>query len=444
MMRRITFVLVLFFLIVVFPISASTDWESYTNLYMYTIPGPSFYADLSNSAHVFDGSHGGNYSDNPSNNAYSGIDIVGIIGVADVSESDKKSVFTQSNEFTITCERIGVSADGNTWVYTSQSNPNIQFPFGLEFVLRANKWDGKGTGSTVTDFGTNGVVHLGYGSGGNESFTPIKTNPDWAAFWFDLVLVIPSEDELKASGIKYGAASDFQVELKLTLKDKEFGINKTFNLLLRGYYDTAVTDSSNGYIIFSVNPTNANIIPLSSLNEAEYSIGTYSYETTPIKSKDSDHYFELSEEFTSPIYMFVSANSDLYSQNNLTAEHKFYLKHEKASASNNATAVNIPFSIGLQSKNGGEKIWFDGDDCITRTVDSEGNSIVSNPIGLSGRYEYSSTRFGMEDIVILHDDGEILFKLGHEGESISNEEVRNNFVSGRYNSKIYIHIYSDI
>ena len=76
MMRRFTFVLVLFFVIVVFPISANTGWESYTNLYMYTIPGPSFYADLSNSAHVFDGSHGGNYSENPSNNAYSNIDNV--------------------------------------------------------------------------------------------------------------------------------------------------------------------------------------------------------------------------------------------------------------------------------------------------------------------------------------------------------------------------------
>lgn len=432
-MRRITFVLVLFFLIVVFPISASTDWESYTNLYMYTIPGPSFYADLSNSAHVFDGSHGGNYSDNPSNNAYSGIDIVGIIGVADVSESDKKSVFTQSNEFTITCERIGVSADGNTWVYTSQSNPNIQFPFGLEFVLRANKWDGKGLGSTVTDFGTNGVVHLGYGSGGNESFTPIKTNPDWAAFWFDLVLVIPSEDELKASGIKYGAASDFQVELKLRLTDKEFGIDKTFNLLLRGYYDTAVTDSSNGYIIFSVNPTNANIIPLSSLNGADYSIGTYFYETAPIQSSSNETSFANSNNIKSPIHMFVSASNSLSSKG-----VKFNLKHEKASISNGALAVNIPFSIGLQSHSGGNIEWYDGDEYI-----EEGelkNFDNHNPI--LGQYEYSSTRLGLQDIVILHDDGEILFKLGHYGENFDSEYVKNTFVSGKYNSNIYIHLYS--
>lgn len=432
-MRRITFSLVLFFLIIAFPISADTDWESYTNLYMYTIPGPSFYVDLSNGVHIYDGAHGGNWSEAESDSTYGDIDIVGILGVADIDKSDNKTVFTEGNKFSITCDRIGVSANDETWVYASQSNPNIQFPFGLDFVLRANTW-GKTDGSTVNKFGNNGVVHLGYGSDGNNIFPDITVDPEWAAFWLDIVLVIPSEEEVKASGINYGAASDFQVELQLTLTDDQFGICKTFSLLLRGYYDTAVTDSSNSYIIFSVNPTNANIIPLSSLNGADYSIGTYFYETTPIQSSSNETSFANSNNIKSPIHMFVSASNSLSSKG-----VKFNLKHEKASISNNALAVNIPFSIGLQSHSGGNIEWYDGDEYIQegelKNFDNHNNPIL-------GQYEYSSTRLGLQDIVILHDDGEILFKLGHYGENFDSEYVKNTFVSGKYNSNIYIHLYS--
>lgn len=410
-------------IIMLIAISLSAATPEY-NAYLYTIAGNSFYSDLSGATHEFDGAGSGNYNSGDYNDA----DIAGILGVAAMDQNN--SVFT-NNKFTITYQLTSVVVGDDEWVYSSQISPAMQIPFGLDFVLRYNTWTNE-TGIT------SGVSHLGYGYNGETRIEAdglgtsfdVQTNSNWASFWFDIVLVVPSPDTWKTN---FGNATDYQVDLTLTVTDVKGYLGKEgreFPLTLRGYYGNKSDDNSSGYVSFTVNSSliAGSSIPLSSLNGGYFYIGKYSYDTSPIKSSSKDSGFKDVKDISSPLYMFVSSSPEITSNSN----GKFYLKHEKASPNNNASPVNIPFSVGLQRSNGGQILWFDGDETS------------ANAEGLQGQANYSSTRYGMEDIVILHDDGEILFKLGHDRETISNEDVLNDYVSGRYNSKIYIHLYSDI
>lgn len=389
------------------------------NAYLYTIAGNSFYSDLSGDTHKFDGAGSGNYQGGD----YGDSDIVGILGVATTDANN--SIFTD-NEFTITYQLTSVVVGDDEWVYSSQISSSTQIPFGLDFVLRNNTWSSE-------EGHTGEVYNLGYGYNGikRQEEPSFKVYPDsaWAAFWFDIVLVVPPESAWKT---EYGVATDYQVDLTLTVTDKKGYLGtdgREFPLTLRGYFGSKSDDTSSGYVNFTVTPSliAGSSIPLSTLNGGYFYIGNYSYDTSPIKSSSKDSSFKDVENISSPLHMFVSSSSNITDNTN----GKFYLKHEKASPDNNESPVNIPFSIGLQRRNERQIIWFDGDETS------------ENATGLRGQFNYSSTRYGMEDIVILHDDGEILFKLGHDNQTITDEEVRSNYVSGGYNSKIYIHLYSE-
>ena len=387
------------------------------NFYSLQMGGLPFYADLSGSSHPFDGTLHGSVWDNH----YYDEDIVGILGVARNSENGT-NIF-EDNTFTITYSLDSVTLGNDKWVYTSQSDVSNQIPFGLDFVVRYNTFGD-------TDGKTHKTYNLGYGyygaSRGDGDDFDIQTGKEWAAFWFDIILVVPNKEYWETN---FGPASDFQVDLKLKVTDTKGFIKKegeTFSLTLRGYYEHESDDQSNSYVVFTVTPNAiAMSIPLSTLSGGEIQIGNFAYETSPILSATGDSSFKYPEKITSPLYMYVSS-SDVISDN---PGALFYLKHEKADANNNEDAIRIPFQIGLRDSKG-EK-WFDG------TADS------SSADNLQGQFTYSATREGYYDIVNLHDEGEILFKLGHDdNKPITNEMVLTNYVSGRYQATIYIHLYS--
>lgn len=393
------------------------------NFYSLQMGGLPFYADLSGSSRPFDGTLQGSEWDKH----YYDEDIVGILGVARKSENGT-NIF-EDNTFTITYTLDSVTVGKDKWVYTSQSDVSNQIPFGLDFVVRYNTWEN-------TQGVTYETYHLGYGydgrSRGDGDDFEIKTSSDWAAFWFDIILVVPNKEYWKTN---FGPASDFQVDLRLTVTDTKGFIKEggePFSLTLRGYYEHKSDDQSNSYVVFTVTPNAiAMSIPLSTLSGDEIQIGNFAYETSPILSAADDSSFKDPEKITSPLYMYVSSSDKINSSSDKinSSEDYFYLKHEKASANNNEDAIRIPFQIGLRDSKG-EK-WFDG------TADS------SSADNLQGQFTYSATRKGYYDIVNLHDEGEILFKLGHDdSKPITNEMVLTNYVSGRYQSTIYIHLYS--
>ena len=152
-----------------------------------------------NLEHEQDGTATGAY-----NQQYSDSDMVGLLGVANVSG---KQVF--SFEFT-------GSSDGDPWVYKSVSDPTLKIPFGLDMVVRYN------------DDKTAGVVHLGYNNNTNNlpediielsrdeeglvsGFTVTPGN-DWNNMWIDIVIVIPLD---KRNNFKYGSADDYQAQFNL-------------------------------------------------------------------------------------------------------------------------------------------------------------------------------------------------------------------------------------
>lgn len=390
------------------------------NFYSLQMGGLPFYADLSGSSHTFDGTLQGSDWDKH----YYDEDIVGILGVARNSENGT-NIF-EDNTFTITYSLDSVTLGKDKWVYTSQSDVSNQIPFGLDFVVRYNTWEN-------TQGVTHKTYHLGYGydgqSRGDGDDFKIETSSDWAAFWFDIILVVPDKKYWKTN---FGPASDFQVDLRLTVTDtkgfiiKEEG-GESFPLTLRGYYEHKSDDQSNSYVVFTVTPNAiAMSIPLSTLSGGEIQIGNFAYKTSPIMSAEDTESFKDPDEIESPLYMFVSSSDKI---NSPSPGDYFYLKHEKADANNNEDAIRIPFQIGLRDSKG-EK-WFDG------TADS------SSAESLQGQFTYSATRKGYYDIVNLHDEGAILFKLGHDdSKPITNEMVLTNYVSGRYQATIYIHLYS--
>ena len=426
-MKKILFIILLLLMI----FSAYSADASGANTYLYTISGEPFYANFQS---LFDGIPNGNTSHNGGDiwgHEYTDNDIVGILGVAPLEKEN--NIFTGKNKFTISCNITSLSASGKKWVYTTLSDSGIEIPLGLDFVLRYNTWD--------DDQGkTEKIEHLGYKY--KDGMLPVRDNSfdvtpssDWASFWFDIVLVIPPEPLWEQMGIKYGAASDYQAELELNITDASGNIDKSFTLILRGYYEVKDQDESGGYINFTVSPEGAKAIPISMLGGSSRIIGTYYYESTPIKSSFSpnpDVGFKT-DTIVSPIYLFVSSSPNFDKGGGY-----FYLWHEKADKENNSSsAVKIPFRIGLIRSNNNdvdEILWFNGNDLYSN----------STPVGLQATVDYSSTRYGMEDIVILRDEGDILFQLGHYPDVISDDYVRQNFISGNYSARIYIHLYTTL
>lgn len=406
--------------------------------YMYTIGSNTFYAEFKQgNENKYTGidinktapQHGSDYNDD---------DILGIVGVAAFDQAAKEKYIT-GKTFTVRFELLDLLGNASSdakWVALSQSNTTLEIPFGLQFVLRYNTFDST-DGKTGQFANTqSGLYSLGYARNGGlnndgEMEFTIKPGTDWSAFWIDIILVVPDS----WAGMNYGDASDYHADMKLTVESDGIGdakVSDNFSMALNGYYNLKDSEGMNQYVAFSVIPYGeATNIHLSSLSGGDVVIGSFSYETSSIRTSSADKGYNQ-DTISCPLYMYVSS-SDIIS-NESTGQLQFYLHHEKASENNDAEAVNIPFSIGLRSKLTGTTVWYDGDE----------NTSIENK-RLKGKFEYSPTRLGLEDVVILRDDGDILFKLGHvdSNGSISDDEVMANYVSGNYSSPVYIHLYTE-
>ena len=414
------------FMILVALLTASFAWTE-PNFY-FVSKDSGFNLDLGNTKKNGAG-NGDWYEGDSSDKGYTDSDIIGILGLSTRTEADKDK-YMKGNTYTVNFVLTSASVGNEQWAYSSVGDPTLQIPFGLDFVLRYNtKYDGGGTTTGNTDkyFYTNGYKHLGYNSEGvkseaisSDSFT-VTPGDAWASFWFDIVLVIPDKENWKTT---YGNASDYQAEFNITIKNEDKNIEHSHTVYLSGYYgdDPGLSGAS---IEFSVTPSPlAQAINLSELGAGEVTIADYHYRLPTIVGKENESISGVPEEC--PIKLFVSS-----SQNINGPSGEFKLKHVDASPENDASAVNIPFEIGIKSDSASDSDdgeWYQGKD-TKKTANS-----------VKGQIVHSSSRPGYGEVVDIYDDGEILFRIKDGGTT----NVNNTFVKGQYRSDIYIHLFSEL
>ena len=366
-----------------------------------------------NLEHEQDGTATGAY-----NQQYSDSDMVGLLGVANVSG---KQVF--SFEFT-------GSSDGDPWVYKSVSDPTLKIPFGLDMVVRYN------------DDKTAGVVHLGYNNNTNNlpediielsrdeeglvsGFTVTPGN-DWNNMWIDIVIVIPLD---KRNNFKYGSADDYQAQFNLKVVNSS-NYPSVF-VTMTGYYGN-YNISNSGFLLFTVTPNaNATVLDLSSSDIQE--IGKFYYTTSAFRPDSnidksttiddgSDYDYDTRRE--SKIKMFVSASPTP------TGNASFQLKHISAPEGTTSDRLTIGFQIGLLSENGSSQ---KPEDSIWYGTITGGNEPLNY---LEGYGRYEKARNGDRDGLTLYDSGSIYFKL-------SPDEMKKTHTPGYYSANIYFHLITD-
>lgn len=376
---------------------------------------------------------------------YGDADMVGILGV-----TSRNGGSIGNKEYTLTFTLLDYdglplsSDDTKTWMYKSKSDPSITIPFGLDLVVRYTQ-----TGDATNR--TSGVIRLGpYRDDNRASITTIdysdgetklsgdldvlplqkrnttrvliKTGPNWNAFWIDVVLVVPTgqRESLADSGkINVGYANDYQAAFQLNVSGGGSGEASAvgdYTVYMTGYYGSE--PSGEGAVLFTVNPNvNATNIPLDALPlGGEVEIGRYYYSTVGLRNADYDE--PNYDKAKSPFRIFVSS-----SDNPLTSNGRFYLRHVNAMKGNESDALRIPFSIRMTSDDQNEKTYY-------------GDNTIDNADFLKCSYIFETTREG-ENLKSISwgDEGTIFFVL-------SPDVVKENLVSGYYQADVYIHLSS--
>lgn len=421
-----------------------------------------FSVDLSGNTYTYDGAGGGDYQGGD----YGEDDMVGIMGVNATNDSDLTYFYIPENHYGLfggwlSTEYFGrdfkvtvsfPDSPDDPWKYRSVSNPELEIPFGLEFVVRYNtdyKTSGfYGTGQTYKTFSqgyysdniTNPItksfdITPDYGLETPGLDERIETVRRWRAFWMDIVLVIPTRvrEQLAQSGeIQYGNADDYSVTIKITIEGEDGSASsgsfkKDYIFTLSGYYGD-YTEAKSENVVFSVSPSaNATSLDLSSMDMSSVvDIGTYYYSTEAYKSHDfSENDFT---GYENPFKLFVSSSSDP----NYKGE-PFRLHLISVPETNTSAAANIPFKIILDSKRSSyEPVEFDGSDYY---------NVDSKSIGkyLTGFFIAEDSREGDTNSLTFLDEGNIQIQFTGD----VTEDYKRNLIEGYYSANIYFHLSSE-
>lgn len=398
-----------------------------------------FSVDLSGNTYTYDGAGGGDFQGGD----YGEADMVGILGANVTNDSDLTYFYKglwglgDGRNFILTVSFPDDPTD--PWKYRSVSNPELEIPFGLEFVVRYNtayKTSGiYGTGQTYKTFS------LGYIDDTTIDSDPIVITPDryatrrWKAFWMDIVLVIPTgvREQLAQDGkIQYGNADDYSVTIKITIEGEDGSASngsfkKEYIFTLSGYYGD-YTEAKSENVVFSISPSaNATSLDLSSMDSSSVvDIGTYYYSTEAYKSHDfSENDFT---GYENPFKLFVSSSSDP----NYKGE-PFRLHLISVPETNTSAAANIPFKIILDSKRSSyEPVEFDGSDYY---------NVDSKSIGkyLTGFFIAEDSREGDTNSLTFLDEGNIQIQFTGD----VTEDYKRNLIEGYYSANIYFHLSSE-
>lgn len=420
-----------------------------------------FSVDLSGNTYTYDGAGGGDYQGD-----YGEADMVGIMGVNATNDSDLTYFYEKKDYYNDTifgsywdhtdyfgrAFKVTVSfpdASDDPWKYRSVSNPELEIPFGLEFVVRYNtdyKTSGMyGTGQTYRTF-SQGYYSDNITNPITESFDitpntgkeyPVlgETSRRWRAFWMDIVLVIPTRvrEQLAQSGeIQYGNADDYSVTIKITIE----GVNgtsgsgsfsKDYTFTLSGYYGD-YTEAKSENVVFSISPSaNATSLDLSSMDSSSVvDIGTYYYSTEAYKSHDfSENDFT---GYENPFKLFVSSSSDP----NYKGE-PFRLHLISVPETNTSAAANIPFKIILSSTRSKDDEEFDGSD----HYNADSRAIEKKY--LTGFFIAEDSREGDTNSLTFLDEGNIQIQFTGD----VTEDYKRNLIEGYYSANIYFHLSSE-
>lgn len=396
-----------------------------------------FNVDLSGNTKEFNGAPEGAY-----NSEYSDAEMVGIMGVAVLNDSDLNkyffdgpTIFASGRDFKI--EFSFINNGGLPWMYRSASNPELMIPFGIDLVVRYN------LNYSTEGFYGSGRSYNVYRFGYNDDLSDIEDTLDefiitpgvddlnrWKAFWIDMVLVIPKEvrNELASSGkIKYGPADDYKAKIKITITGEEGTastgrLEKSFDIVLNGYFGE-YTQAASENVLFNVTPNaNSSSINLTDMtgNSPLVDIGKYYYSSAAVRQNMSESDFE---GYESPFKMFVSSSSLPTASG---GEFKLHLT--SVPESNNSPAVNIPFEIWLTSSTGTQKRYTGAD--TVDTIEDDGFTV--------GQFIFLDSRAEDPESVTYTDEGLIQFGLTDE----VTEEYKENLNGGYYSSDIYIHLSS--
>lgn len=369
-------------------------------------------------------------------------DIIGIVGV-----TGRDNNVLGANTYTFTFNLLDYDGRPYTgsgdlaWMYRSVSDPTYMIPFGIEFSIRfTEKDDGTNRTSNIVRLGLrdtsydyqkdnpegldqNRIAKVDVATTGNTTTVKVTTPATWNAFWFDVVLVVPTNkraEYVNNGTIQVAAKDDYQAAFDLNVEGTD-GSSGSYSVFMTGYYGVQ-QPSGKGSVMFTVNQTaNATNIDLDQLDENEsVSIGNYFYTT---KAYRDASYTRPGQNQDRPFKMFVSSSPDPLSNNNST----FYLIHSMAQEGNTSDALRIPFSIQLVSRD-------------TANVGSQtfyGNDNQNSDKYLNGYYIFETTRQGENlNSMTWTDEGSINFVMG--------KVDKNNLVSGYYQANIYIHLYLNI
>lgn len=341
------------------------------------------------------------------------------------------------------------------WMYQSASQPNLQRPFGVDFVLR-NRWYYGGllteeqfdrTGATPSHYGlqNNGSTNLefsfsqatdgSYERQGSELGFDIvdEAFQYWRDYqlissWVDIVLVLPEMDPYDTS-YQIGSANDYYASFDILISGG--GVNMTYHCELTGYYETDKPENMD--ITLSVIPNaNASSINLDDTTGAiapgagsGLHIGDYSYTTTKESSDNSVRY-----------YAFVSSE-ELPTRKG----DRFLLKRRGVTDGVYDETNSIGYEIQLESKQVSGRPgssfsgWFDGTASLVGIEEGDMSGVFFDSVFME-MYREGDVVEGTStpQYTYLHyDNGQILFRLAPGADPDVLE-------AGVYESYIYFHV----
>lgn len=346
------------------------------------------------------------------------------------------------------------------WMYQSASQPNLQRPFGIDFVQR-NRWyyfedrlilpdieeqfdrtessprhyGPKNNGTSEINFSFPQATDGSYERQGSELGFNMwnESSQYWRDYqlissWVDIVLVLPEIDPYDTS-YQIGSANDYYASFDILISGG--GVNMTYHCELTGYYETDKPE--NMEITLSVIPNaNASSINLDDTTGAiapgagsGLHIGDYSYTTTKESSDNSVRY-----------YAFVSSE-----ELPTVPGNRFLLKRRGVTDGVYDETNSIGYEIQLASKQvsgrSGSSFsgWFDGTASLVGIEEGDMSGVFFDSVFME-MYREGDVVEGTStpQYTYLHyDNGQILFRLAPGTDPDVLE-------AGVYESYIYFHV----
>lgn len=342
------------------------------------------------------------------------------------------------------------------WMYQSASQPNLQRPFGIDFVTRKRWYFEKANIFTHTqqiDRTGKAPDHYGYqndyaykekityeftektdgsvetkGWNIDADTANLGYNFKLTSSWVDIVLVLPEMDPYDTS-YQIGSANDYYASFDILISGG--GVNMTYHCELTGYYETDKPENMD--ITLSVIPNaNASAINLDDTTGAiapgagsGLHIGDYSYTTTKESSDNSVRY-----------YAFVSSEELPTGQGD-----RFLLKRRGVTDGVYDETNSIGYEIQLASKQVSGRPgssfsgWFDGTASLVGIEEGDMSGVFFDSVFMEMYREGDVVEeTGAPQYTYLHyDNGQILFRLAPGADPDVLE-------AGVYESYIYFHV----